>query len=72
MIRIKAELSCFGRYKVILCDQKLLLSFRRRMYDQCVIPTMNYGAETWTTTKYLEQKFKSAQAMDKHHIIGQN
>ena len=27
----------------------------------CVLPTMTYGCETWTTTKYLEQKLRTAQ-----------
>ena len=31
------------------------------MYDQCVIPTMTYGAGTWTTTKQLEQELITAQ-----------
>ena len=43
MIRIKAGWSCFGRFKDILCDRKLPMSLRRRMYNQCVIPTMTYG-----------------------------
>ncbi|PIK43526.1 endonuclease-reverse transcriptase [Apostichopus japonicus] len=32
------------------------MCIKRRIYNQCVIPTMAYGAETWTTTKQLEQK----------------
>ena len=42
---------------------------RRRMYNQCVIPTMTYGAETWTTTKQLEQKLQVAQrAMERRML----
>ena len=53
----------------ILCDQKLLMCLRKRMYDQCVIPTMTYGAETWTTTKHLEQKLMIAQrAMERRRL----
>ena len=64
MIRIKAGWSFFARFKDILCDhgdRKLPMSLIRRMYDQCVIPTMTYGAETWTTTKQLEQELITAQ-----------
>ena len=53
-IRIKAGWSCFGRCKDILCDKKLPLILRRRVFNQCVLPTMTYSCETWTTTKYLE------------------
>ena len=39
------------------------------MYNQCVIPTMTYGAETWTTTKQLEQKLQVAQrAMERRML----
>ena len=61
LIRIKARWSCFGRFKDILCDKKLPMHPRRRMFNQCVLPTMTYGAKTWTTTKYLEQKLQTAQ-----------
>ena len=32
------------------------MSLRRRVFNQCVLPTMTYGAETWSTTKEIEQK----------------
>ena len=45
------------------------MSIRRRMYNQCVIPKMTYGAETWTTTKQLEQKLQVAQrAMERRML----
>ena len=68
MIRIKAGWSCFGRLKDILCDRKLPMSLRRRMFDQCVIPTMPYGTETWTT-KQLEQKLITAQKQWKEECL---
>ena len=61
LIRIKAGWSCFGRYKDILCDKNLPLILRRRVFNMCVLPTMTYRCETWTTTKYLEQKLRTAQ-----------
>ena len=68
-IRIKAGWSCFGRYKDILCDQKLPMSLRRRMFNECVVATMSHGAETWTTTKQLEQKLRIAQrAMERRML----
>ena len=51
MKRIKSGWSCFGRHKEILCDKKIPMTWRRKIFDQCVLPTMTYGAETWTTTK---------------------
>ena len=54
MIKIKAGCSGFGRYKDILCDQILPICLRNRSYEQSVIQTMTYGAETWSTTYQLE------------------
>ncbi len=53
--RIKAGWSSFGRYRGILGDKNIPMALRRKVYDQCVLPTINYGAETWTTTKLIEQ-----------------
>ena len=39
------------------------------MYDQCVIPTMTYGAETWITTKHIEQKLITAQKAMERRIL---
>ena len=45
------------------------MCLRKRMYDQCVMPTMTYGAETWTTTKHLKQKLMTAQrAMERRML----
>ena len=51
------------------------MTLRSRVYNQCVLPTMTYGAETWSTTKYLEQKLVTSQrAMERKmlHITLRN
>ena len=67
--RIKAGWSCFGRHKDILCNRNIPMSLRRKVYNQCVLPTMTYGSETWSLTKYLETKLQSAQrAMERQML----
>ena len=66
----KAGWCCFGRYKDILCDRKLPMTLRRRMYNQCVLPTMTYGAETWSTTQDLEQKLITTQRAMERRMLG--
>ena len=67
--RIKAGWSCFGRHKEILCNKDIPMSLRRKVYNQCVLPTMTYGSETWSLTKYLETKLQTAQrAMERQML----
>jgi hypothetical protein len=69
LLRTKAGWSCFGRYRDILCDKKIPLSLRSRMYNQCVLPTMTYGAEAWSTTKETEQMLITTQrAMERQML----
>ena len=69
LLRIKAGWSCFGRYRDILCDKTLPMSLRTRMFNQCVLPTITYGAGTWSTTKELEQKLVTTQrAMERQML----
>ena len=69
LIKIKAGWSCFGRNKTILCDKTIPITLRTRVFNQCVLPTMTYGAETWSTTKETEQKLLVAQrAMERRML----
>lgn len=45
------------------------MSLRRKVYNQCVLPSMTYGCETWSTTKFLESNLISAQrAMERQML----
>ena len=69
MIRIKGGWRCFGMYKEILTDKEIPLSLRRKIFDQCILTTMTYGAETWSTTKVMEQKLITTQrAMERRML----
>ena len=61
--------SCFGRHREGLCKKKIIIIIYiyiyiyiciptrcmwSRVYNQCVLPTMTYGSEILSTTKYLE------------------
>ncbi|GFO28269.1 endonuclease-reverse transcriptase [Plakobranchus ocellatus] len=46
--RIRAGWSCFGRNREIFLDGKMPISLKRQVYDQCVLPTMTYGCQTWS------------------------
>ena len=37
------------------------LSLKRQVFDQCVLPTMTYGCQTWSLTKATTQRLRTAQ-----------
>ena len=39
---------------------KIPMSLSSRVFNQCVLPAMTYGSQTWSTTKYLERKLQLA------------
>ena len=59
--RIRAGWSCFGRNREIFLDEKLPMSLKRQVFDQCILPTMTYGCQAWSLTKGLAQKLRTAQ-----------
>jgi len=58
--RISPAWSKFGRLGRYLQDVKFPFTFKRKIVNQCVMPVVLYGAETWTTTKKLAQRLNSA------------
>jgi hypothetical protein len=61
LTRIKAGWRSFGMHKHILTDKDIPMSLRSRVFNQCVLTTIVYGAETWSTTKEMEQKLITTQ-----------
>ncbi|GFO31735.1 endonuclease-reverse transcriptase [Plakobranchus ocellatus] len=46
------------------------ISPKRQVYDQCVLPTMTYGCQTWSLTKATTQKLRVAQRAMERKILG--
>ena len=62
-IRIKAGRSfllCL-KYREIFLDRHLAMSLERKVFNQCVLPTMTYGCQTWSLTKALVKKYETSQ-----------
>ena len=59
--RIRAAWSCFGKNKEILQDKQLPISLKKRVMDQCILPTMTYGCQTWSLNKQMTNKLRTAQ-----------
>ena len=69
-IRIKSGWGLFGRYKEILCDKQLPISLKKRMFDLCVLPTITYGCQTWSTTKQINKKLATTQRAMERRMLG--
>ena len=59
--RIRAAWSCFGKNKEILQDKQLPISLKKQVMDQCILPTMTYGCQTWSLNKQMTNKLRTAQ-----------
>ena len=45
----------------VLCDRKVSLKLKGKLYKVVVRPTLIYGSECWPITRALEQKMKVAE-----------
>ena len=60
-IRINSGWSVFGKYREIFLDRHLPTSQKRKVFNQCVLPAMTYGCQTWSLTKALVKKLETSQ-----------
>ena len=60
--RIRAAWSCFGRKnKEMFQDKQLPISLKKQVMDQCILPAMTYGCQTWSLNKQMTNKLRTAQ-----------
>ncbi len=45
-------------------------AYRSQIFNSCVLPALTYGCQTWSLSKRLEQKLKSAQNSMKRAMLG--
>ena len=49
--RIRAAWSGFGRHREIFLDKEMPMCLKRNVFEQCIIPSLTYGCETWSLKK---------------------
>ena len=42
-------------------DKQLPISLKKQVMDQCILPTMTYGCQTWSLNKQMTNKLRTAQ-----------
>ena len=68
--RIRAGWAVFGKYKEIFRNEELPICLKRKVFDQCLIPTMTYGCQTWTLTKDITNKIQICQRKMERKMLG--
>ncbi|KAK0418219.1 hypothetical protein QR680_013439 [Steinernema hermaphroditum] len=59
--RIRSGWNVFRKYQEFLTSPSVLMRWKRRLFNQCVLPAMLYGCETWTLTKAARRKLETSQ-----------
>ena len=68
-IRIKAGWSVFGKFREIFLDRHIPMTLIRKVFNQCVLPAITYGCQTWSLTKALVKKLETSQrAMERRML----
>ncbi len=67
--RIGLGWSAFGKQNLVM-NSNLPISLKRKVYNQCILPVLKYGSETWRLTKELERKLRSAKRGMERRMLG--
>ena len=67
--RIKMDWRSFGRNSTIF-KSNMPVALKRIAFDQCVLPVLTYGCETWTLTEFSKGKLRTAQRGTERAMLG--
>ena len=67
--RIAAGWIAFNNHRDLL-KGKLPMCLKRKIYNQCVLPAMTYGCQTWALTKRMEQRLRVTQRSMERAMLG--
>ena len=67
--RISLGWAAFNKYGDVM-KSKLPVCLKRKVYNQCVLPVLTYGSETWGLTKKIERKLRTAERKMERIMLG--
>ena len=67
--RIKTGWRVLGKYREIFLDRNLPMWLKRKVFHQCVLPTMTYGWQTWSLSKALVKKLEICKRVMKRKMV---
>ena len=68
--RIRSAWRCFGKYREIFLDNSMPMCLKKKVFEQCLIPTLTYGCETWPLKINTLHKIRSTQRAMERKILG--
>ena len=68
--RVRMGWACFGKYKEILLSKSVPQKLKSKMFDQCILPTMTYGCQTWALNKEILLILRTAQRAMERRMLG--
>ena len=68
--RIACGWSAFMKHKLVLCNRRLLLRKRLRLFDAVVTPTILYGCAAWTLKQHDYQKLQTTRRRMLRWMLG--
>ncbi|KAJ0184012.1 hypothetical protein K1T71_000435 [Dendrolimus kikuchii] len=67
--RIQLGWAVFGKLRQVF-SSTIPQCLKTKVFEQCVLPVLTYGAETWTLTAGLVHKFQIAQRAMERAMLG--
>ncbi|KAJ8871273.1 hypothetical protein PR048_027581 [Dryococelus australis] len=58
--RIKLGWQAFGKHSIVL-KSNMPINLKKTVYDQCALPVLTYGCETWPLNRLTKGKLRTAQ-----------
>ncbi|XP_013144778.1 PREDICTED: uncharacterized protein LOC106108224 [Papilio polytes] len=68
--RIRLGWAAFGKLRDILSSQDIPQCLKTKVFDQCVLPVMTYGTETWPLTAGNIRRLKVTQRAMERAMLG--
>eukprot|EP00794_Sanderia_malayensis_P008022 gene8022-8881_t len=68
--RSQAGWIAFYKHKDVFLEKSIPICLKRKIFDQCVLPSMTYSSETWTLTKKMEHKLQTTQRSMERMMTG--
>ncbi|CAG9830638.1 unnamed protein product, partial [Diabrotica balteata] len=67
--RVRLAFAAFYKLTYILKNKRYPQHFKTNVYNQCVLPVLTYGCQTWTFTKAnMDKIIKTQRAMERQML----